>query len=268
MKRLRESKPIQNRIQFMLTDTEIRDFRENGFLAFEGLISGERLAWYTSIFDELVERGRSLTVSGKNWCLELDRNEKPIPGILHKIQGVCMEEPRVLELAREPAIVKRARCLVGDDFDVFGTKFFPKLPRLGTSTHWHQDNYYFGTNTDHILSCGIYLEESDCENGCLRVVPGSHLSGEIAEHVRVGQTHGSWTQVDESAALDLVVPGGTVVFFSANLLHGAYDNTSDRTRYSTAWHYIPGDVNPPKFKRGVYEDRHPVCSAATNHMLS
>ena len=252
----------------MLTDTEIQDFRESGFLVFEALISGERLAWYTSVFDELVERGRSLAESDKNWNLELDGSEEPIPGMLHKIQGVCVEEPRILELAREPAIVERARCLVGDDFDVFGTKFFPKLPRLGTSTHWHQDNYYFGTDSDRILSCGIYLEESDCDNGCLRVVLGSHLSGEIADHVKDGQTYGSWTEVDESAALDLVVPGGTVVFFSANLLHGSYDNTSDRTRYSTAWHYIPGDVNPSKFKRGVYEDRHPVCPASSNHVLS
>jgi ectoine hydroxylase-related dioxygenase (phytanoyl-CoA dioxygenase family) len=48
------------------------------------------------------------------------------------------------------------------------------------------------------------------------------------------------------------------VIFSANLLHGAYDNFSDRTRYSTAWHYIPGDLNMERFVRGEYSDRHIV----------
>ena len=242
----------------MLTDTEIQEFRESGFLVFEALLGGERLARYTAILDELVDQGRSLAESDGHWSLELDAGEQPIPGMLHKIQGICAVESRILELARERAIVERAKCLIGDDFDVFGTKFFPKLPRIGTSTRWHQDNYYFGTDSDRILSCGVYLEDADCENGCLRIVPGSHITGEIADHVRDGRTYGSWTEVDESAALDLVVPGGTVVFFSSNLLHGAYDNTSERTRYSTAWHYIPGDVNPPKFKRGVYHDRHSV----------
>lgn len=38
----------------------------------------------------------------------------------------------------------------------------------------------------------------------------------------------------------------------------AYDNFSDRTRYSTAWHYIPGDLQMDRFVRGEYEDRHIV----------
>ena len=251
----------------MLTDTEVKRFRESGFLVFEALLDGGKLARYTSILDELVDQGRSLAESDGHWKLELDDRENPIPGVLHKIQRVCVVEPRILELARERAIVERARCLVGDDFDVFGTKFFPKLPRIGTSTRWHQDNFYFGTNSDQILSCGVYLEDAARENGCLRVVPGSHLTGEIAGHLRDGRSYGSWTVVDEATAFDLAVPGGTVVFFSSNLLHGAYDNTSDRSRYSTAWHYIPGDVNPPKFKRGVYADRHSVIPSFRHSVI-
>jgi len=68
--------------------------------------------------------------------------------------------------------------------------------------------------------------------------------------------HGSWAEVDETRAIDVVCPGGTVVFFSANLLHGASTNTSDRSRYSTAWHYIPADLDLEMFPFGEYEDRH------------
>ena len=90
----------------------------------------------------------------------------------------------------------------------------------------------------------------------MRVVPGSHRIGEIVEHSRDQGRHGSWTKVDESQAVDLVIPAGTVVLFSANLLHGAYDNHSNRTRYSTAWHYMPEELNPELFLKGIYEDRH------------
>ncbi|MGA1198871.1 MAG: phytanoyl-CoA dioxygenase family protein [Candidatus Latescibacterota bacterium] len=242
----------------MLTDEQIKQFQEKGYLVFERLIQGEKLAHYKQVFDALVERGRHLTEEEPHWSLELDDNGKPIQGFLHKVQGVCVVDGRVLDLAKEPEILDRVEALVGVNIDVFGTKFFPKLPNGGTSTHWHQDNYYFGTNSDRILSCGIYLEDSDKSNGCLRVVPGSHLSMEIVHHQKTAGMHGSWTTVDESQAVDLEIPAGTVVIFSANLLHGAYDNFSDRTRYSTAWHYVPGDLNMERFVRGEYSDRHIV----------
>ncbi len=242
----------------MLTDDQVKQFQENGYLVFERLIHGEKLAHYKSVFDELVAEGRNLKEEQPHWTLELDEKGKPRPGLLHKVQGVCVVDDRVLDLAKEPEILNRVEALVGASIDVFGTKFFPKLPNGGTSTHWHQDNYYFGTTSEHILSCGIYLEDADKSNGCLRVVPGSHLSKEIVEHEKNPAMHGSWTQVDESQAVDLEIPAGTVVVFSANLLHGANDNFSDRTRYSTAWHYIPGDLQMERFVRGEYSDRHIV----------
>lgn len=240
----------------MLTNEQRQRFRNEGYLIFEGLIRGARLAYYKGVFDELVARGRGLTEQIPHWTLELDERGVPRPGLLHKVQGVCMVDPRVLELAREPAILDRVEALIGENIDVFGTKFFPKLPNGGTSTRWHQDNFYFGTETERIISCGVYLEDSDVENGCLRVVPGSHRLGKIVEHRKNPALHGMWTDVDESRAVDLVIPAGTVVLFSANILHGAHDNHSTRTRYSTAWHYLPETLNPKKFIKGKYEDRH------------
>lgn len=247
----------------MLDKEQIEQYHREGFLVFEQLIDREKLASYLAVLDELVARGQQMTESHRpHWSLELNADGDPIPGVLHKVQGVCQEEPRILNLARERSLVEVAEALLGPDLDVFGTKFFPKLPRLGTSTRWHQDNFYFGTESDRILSCGIYLQDADRENGCLRVIPGSH-KGAIAVHEKDGATHESWAQVDESGAVDLEIPGGTAVFFSANILHGAYDNHSDRSRYATAWHYLPGDVNPTKFKRGEYEDRYSASTLPT-----
>ena len=70
--------------------------------------------------------------------------------------------------------------------------------------------------------------------------------------------HGSWTQIEPTQAVALPMPAGTVTIFSANLLHGTTDNQSERTRYSTAWHYIPGDLVLERFPRGGYADRHLV----------
>ena len=244
----------------MLTNEERVRFAEEGFLVFPGVLPDDRVTFYRSVFDGMVEQARTLADGVAHWSMELDPAGQPIEGFLHKVQGVCVVEPRILELASEPAILDRVEALVGPEIDVFGTKFFPKLPGGGSSVHWHQDNFYFGTNSDGIVSCGTYLEDSDESNGCLQIVPGSHRSGRIEEHEKRTNSHGSWTRVDEEKAVSVVVPAGSVVFFSANLLHGALDNVSQRSRYSTAWHYVPADFVSDKFVKGEYEDRHTVRS--------
>jgi ectoine hydroxylase-related dioxygenase (phytanoyl-CoA dioxygenase family) len=243
-----------------LTGEQVQQYRDDGYLVLEALLPAEKLARYRAIFDELVERSRSLDRSEGGYNLAPDEQGQPIPERLHKIQGVCVVDERVLELAREPELLDRVESLIGPDLDVFGTKFYPMLVRGATSTGWHQDNHYFGTNSDRVVSCAIYLEETGRENGCLQVVPGSHRSGELVEH-QSGTgiyAHGAWTPVSESQAVDLICPPGTVVLFSANLLHGARPNLSDRTSYRTAWHYIPGDLELAMFPRGGYRDRHIV----------
>jgi ectoine hydroxylase-related dioxygenase (phytanoyl-CoA dioxygenase family) len=241
----------------MLTVNELDQFKEEGYLLYEGLLYGDTLAKYVNVFDELVERAKN-EEQGGHWSFELDAEGTMRPEkMLHKIQGVCCVDPRALDMAKEPCITGRVAQLIGDHLDIFGTKFFPLLPGGGTSTQWHQDNYYFDTQSEEIVTCGIYLHDSDKQNGCLRIVPRSHHAG-MLEHTSNAGTYGSWIEMDDSDAIDLEVPGGTVVLFSANLLHGANKNVSDRPRYSTAWHYVPASLDLQQFPRGVYEDRHVV----------
>ena len=241
-----------------LTTEQIGRYRADGFVALPALLQGEKLQGYVRLFEGLVERARAMGAGGDHFAMERGPDGAPRPGVLHKVQGVAVVEPRVLDLAREPEVLDPVRSLIGPDLDVFGTKFFPKLPRVGTSTIWHQDNGYFDTNTDRIVTCGIYLQDADPANGCLRLVPGSHRDATIARHYRVPGRMGLTIDVDESKAVDLACPAGTVVLFSANLYHGANDNRSERSRYSLAWHYLPTDLHLERFPHGVYEDRHTV----------
>ncbi|MBB14907.1 hypothetical protein CMK22_06515 [Candidatus Poribacteria bacterium] len=237
---------------------QIDQFHEQGYLILERLIDGEKLNCYMSIFDELVNRSKSVPIGTPHWKFEIDADRQQNPELLHKIQGVCIVESRVLEIASTPMILDIVEKLTGTDIDVFGTKFFPKLPHGGTSVMWHQDNFYFGITSDQIVSCAIYFDDTDRENGCLRVIPQSHLYKEIATHNKNPYGYGHLTQPDESQAIDVAVPAGTVVLFSANLLHGTYENRSERSRYSTAWHYIPGGLPLERFPRAGHSDRHSV----------
>jgi ectoine hydroxylase-related dioxygenase (phytanoyl-CoA dioxygenase family) len=241
-----------------LTFEQAEEFRDKGFLVFDSLLSPARVQDSLCVFRELVEHSRSIAEPDAHWSLARDASGQTVPGRLHKIQGVALVDERVLDLASDPEILDRVESLIGPEIDVFGTKFFPMLGPNATSTSWHQDNHYFGTNSDRVVSCAVYLERVDVERGCLQVAPYSHLTGELLAHAAgSGQwAHGNWADVDQSKAVDVVCGPGTVVLFSANLLHGAHPNLSAGTSFRTAWHYIPGDLALEMFPRGGYRDRH------------
>ena len=64
-----------------------------------------------------------------------------------------------------------------------------------------------GTSCDKMVSCAIYLEDTDKVNGSLRVVPGSHLwnDGQVVSHAPgTGQwAVGEWATVDGILSLSL-----------------------------------------------------------------
>src|SRR5437016_4809641 len=110
-----------------LTAEQVERYQEDGYLILEALIRGENRDRHMAVFHELVARGSAMTEPRGPYQLTLDEAGKPIPGRLHKIQGVGVEEARVLELVGEPEILDRVECLIGSKIDVFGTKFFPML---------------------------------------------------------------------------------------------------------------------------------------------
>jgi len=234
--------------------------REQGFIVLPGFLAEGVVERFVAAGESLVERARGLREPDAAYSLAPDAGGNPIPGVLHKVQGVGVVEPVWLDLAGEPSLVERVAALLGPSIDCFGTKFFPMDRAGASSTGWHTDNYYFGTDSDRVLSCAIYLHPTDATNGCLRVVPGSHRDARPGHVPGQGaMAHGHWAEVDESLATDVECPAGTVVLFSANLVHGARVNASGRPSYRTAWHYLPGDLHLPDFPRGVYRDRHRIA---------
>lgn len=67
--------------------------------------------------------------------------------------------------------------LLGEEALVRGCEWFNKPVGTNHPTPPHQDNYYFNLTPPSVLTLWLALEDVDEENGCLRYVPGSHLSG-------------------------------------------------------------------------------------------
>lgn len=216
---------------------------------------------------------------------------EPIAGRIFKIQGIAMrsEVTRSLVL-QSPKLVSIASQLLrvadSEAMDAFGTKFFPLLPvyngsTKSTSTSWHDDTHFFGTASDRVLSMSLYLEDTDVETGCLRVVPGSHASygdgqeRELRYSAGLAEaSHGEWLELLPigETPMDVIVPAGTPVLFDGRLIHGARHNVSpERSSFRIVAHFVPAALSMSW--RGVdfgreYADRWEVRAPITTAMRS
>jgi phytanoyl-CoA hydroxylase len=89
----------------------------------------------------------------------------------------------------------------------------------------------------------LALDDADEDNGCFRVVRGSHadryLPG-LGDGSQLGPLFTDPRYFDEADQVPAVVPAGSLVFFSAHTVHGSQPNRSDAARRALVLTYQPG----------------------------
>ena len=85
------------------------------------------------------------------------------------------------QLMRHPAILELVRPILGDDLMVWTTHIYPKEPGDGRFISWHQDSAHWGLDSNQVLTVWVALTNATRENGCMRMLPGSHHNGQV-EH--------------------------------------------------------------------------------------
>ena len=106
----------------------------------------------------------------------------------------------------------------------------------------HQDNFYLQAKPGTCMAAWLALDACDEENGCMRVVPGSHEWPILC--TTEADTSASFTNVTVPIpagmnAVPVTMDAGDVLFFNGSLVHGSYPNTSEgRFRRALIGHYI------------------------------
>jgi len=186
----------------------------------------------------------------------LDRLLKDNPGIRPErlvsahIEGRNAEGVRgsadFLALARDKGIVDRVSQLIGDDVILWGCQIFCKPGGDGMAVPWHQDGHYWPIRPLATCTVWVALDDSSVENGCLRVVPGSHRHRQLQPHLRDAREDIVLNQrlddalVDEGCARAIELKAGQMSMHDVYLVHGSHANRSARRRAGVAIRYMPG----------------------------
>ena len=150
-----------------------------------------------------------------------------------------------LNVARNRAILDMVEQLIGPNFALWNSSFFAKPARVGTKTPWHQDGEYWPIRPLATCSVWIAVDKATTENGCLRVIPGSHRRRELGQHQFNGADGLSLPlelrtgEFDEAAARDIVLDTGEVSLHDIFLIHGSEPNRSALPRRGMTLRYMP-----------------------------
>lgn len=153
------------------------------------------------------------------------------------------------ELALHPAVLDAIEGVLGPNLLVHSSTVFQKRGRDPSYVSWHQDGYYWNINLPHCASAWIALSESGPENGCMRVIPGSHARGRLPHAQTAVAGHNMLTNgmevtagADEGRAVDVALEPGQMSLHHVYLVHGSCPNLSDRERVGYAVRYISTEV--------------------------
>lgn len=150
------------------------------------------------------------------------------------------------QLATHPSIVTRMQQILGPDLVLWAMHFWYKEPSNEKFIPWHQDINYWPMKPEINATAWVSLGFSFIENGCLRILPGTHFSKK--KHVALNDNSSSFSEgiekesIDETNAIDLEMTPGQITFFNERVFHGSNKNTSAIPRVAFSVRYTTPDV--------------------------
>jgi phytanoyl-CoA hydroxylase len=241
-----------------LSDIQVLRFREQGWLAIQGVFSADEVELGKVGLADFIH-GRITPTDGRTHVQEepalLLPDGTPAPETpgerelrVRKVFDFTHHDPRLQALTMQPRLRRMLDQLIGRDSRLIQDMALLKPPRVGSEKPWHQDTAYFDwLPLGGIVGCWIALDPATVENGCMQVIPGTHLTGPVAHfHHRDCQIADERVRVDGAVAVPLA-PGG-VLFFGGLIHHGTPPNFSADRRRALQFHYAAADCRHMTFE--------------------
>lgn len=227
-----------------LSESDLAQYRDQGYVAMEGLFTAEEVesfkAGIADVIHGVTEKDKKLYIQEEPYYKAGGTDERDKDNYEFRVRKVfwfVQIEPRLAAAGYSPRVISLVDQLLGADHRMIQDMALLKPPFHGSEKPWHQDNAYFDwTPLGGIMGIWIALDEATVENGCMQVIPGSHLAGPTPHfHERDCQIADERVGVNQAVVIPLK-PGGAL-FFSGLIHHGTPPNISGDRRRALQFHY-------------------------------
>ena len=167
-----------------------------------------------------------------------------------RLKRAFSRHPVFADWVMQPGLTARLRQLLGREVVMplaHHNCIMTKQPHYSSDTGWHRDARYWSFSRPELVSVWLALGEERRENGCLRLIPGTHTM--TFDRDRLDDALFLNTNDDRNRPLIereicAELHAGDVLFFHARTLHAATRNYGDAPKFSVVFTFRPFD-NPP-----------------------
>ena len=224
-----------------ISSEQVAAYRRDGFIVVENVLTGQELQ-NTRTHIEAIAEGRTPFPEARIDYEPGTRDQGRSLDTLRKINDSALHDPFFMEYVRHPGIMEVVTELLGEDIKLFGDQAFMKPPG-GVEKPYHQDSAYFKIQPTDLVTAWMALDDVTLENGCLWVIPSSHLQG-IRDHSQEWQI-GDRTdmqvpeeEIDLTHEVPITLRAGSCSFHHSVLLHRSGPNHTTHRRRGLAVHYM------------------------------
>jgi len=227
----------------MLTDRQLRQFRDYGFLLGNRVLSDEQVESLRAETLRVIEQREDKDIPQPVMCHNMGKPEAPV----WQIVNIWMASEPFKELVTHPVICQEVAQLhsAAKGLRIWHDQIQFKPAGKGGVNMWHQDSPYWGilTPKDAQVTAWVALDDVDESNGCMSMVPRSHLWGNSIEFLHTLKSFDDMRGVKEFLGNEVKVVAcpvkkGHVHYHHSLTWHGSHANTSDRPRRAIALHYM------------------------------
>jgi len=221
-------------VERVLTSDELRTYNEQGYLALGRLLTDGGL-------DAMRQQCMAAWTAEKG---EFDPEKTWLQNAL--LTNIHQRSEVAREFYFDGPLVDIAEQLIGPNIKGVASQLTFKMRGNTKDFGWHQDNGYGELDPYNSLTTLTALDDTDEQNGCLWIIPGSHKMGQI----NVGHTledkqaeKSIDVEADRSRAVPIHMKAGDSVVFHCWTLHMSEGNLSkDRDRRILFLRYADADA--------------------------
>lgn len=234
------------------TDEDLSFFQKNGYVVERHLVPDhlrqamlDRTRADLKNLVEPIEYEAELQYPGAPESLQAEGGKTA-----RRLKTAHQRDPLFLEFLKSPEILNRLEQILGPTVvmpTVHHNCIMTKLPEYSSDTGWHQDIRYWRFEKRELVTVWCALGDEYPENGCLKVIPGSHANTYAAEQfdeelfLREDLPQNA-ELIERAVHVPLSV--GDVLFFHCRTFHAASRNYSDQPKYSVVFTFH-GAENAP-----------------------
>lgn len=229
-----------------ITDADIERYRREGYLAVRQAFTPAEIEAGLAGLIHLIDGGNPAFdgVLFERDAMDLLPTLRPEEkqDVVRKLMWFVEYDERLKALSAHPELLRVMERIIGGATTMFQDMALIKPPGVGREKPWHQDKAFFTISlTAPVVGVWIALDPATAENGCMHVIPGSHLEGPVLHFRRR-----DWQicDTDIQRKRDVVVPlePGGLLLFDGLIHHGTPANRTNLRRRAVQFHYTSPDA--------------------------